>query len=474
MGAIGKGLGVFESQAKSVSMQPLYSAMSNIASSMMKSKAEAAKQQRAAEERAMAKLDDFVISDKNNYTQKQLPVAKGAMQDLINKVSEDKTKYPNTWMNMISGRILNAKDKLNQALEQSNIQRDIEKKIDEGYMAPPGMKDMFRNNPGDMSDYIKNKGFLARFGVSVTDDGQLSGTLSQPVDIEKSFRELKSNDDLFKTGTPAYTDKKGYNVLSIPMTMDQTVKDQWIDKWANDKGAQQMYLAQDDKFKMVVAKVDQIITANPSINKEEALLQGVRETIREDLGTKSFDRTKEQFWKDPAGKSSSTQAGIITLPEATYYNDNAPNGKKAMGVNFMDLNQKTNATQKPSNILFPAKTEIYGADLSTAKVGVLTSGQLASLSKWNVTNVFKVEGDTDVVWVQMDAPLPVQGTQNLAISGLNSGWVKLVKGSSLDTFMSARMGKNAYNYVSGLRGSGNSAAQPSRARTTIQNTSAPR
>lgn len=203
MGKIGAGLGTFSMMGKMVSFAPLYNSMASIASSIAKAKAEAAKQQKKAEETAQAKIDDFIISDKNQYTQKYLPYAQQSFAELVTNIQDDKTNYPNTWMNRVSTRILQAKDKLNWAMEQSTVQRDIEKKAEEGFMVPQELLAAYKQNPGDVSDIATMAPALNMYGITVSGNGAISHTLSKPVEIGDDFFKFKRDRAVY--GEPSIT-----------------------------------------------------------------------------------------------------------------------------------------------------------------------------------------------------------------------------------------------------------------------------
>lgn len=232
MGKIGAGLGTFEMMGKTASFAPLYNSMASIASSLARAKAEAAKQQKKAEEAAQAKIDDFIISDKNQYTQKYLPFAQKAFAELVTNIQEDKVKYPNIWMNRVSTRILQAKDKLNWAVEQSNFQRDIEKKAEEGFMVPGELLQAYKQNPGNIEDIQKLSPALSLYGISVAQDGAISHSLSKPLEIGDDYAKFKSTRAIFgkpteKITTTKSTDGSKFDVITIEKTIDPTSFDNY-------------------------------------------------------------------------------------------------------------------------------------------------------------------------------------------------------------------------------------------------------
>lgn len=207
MGKIGAGLGTFSMMGKMVSFTPLYNSMASIASSIARAKAEAAKQQKKAEEAAQARIDDFIISDKNQYTQKYLPYAQKSFAELVTNIQDDKINYPNTWMNRVSTRILEAKDKLNWAMEQSTVQRDIEKKAEEGFMVPQELLAAYKQNPGDVSDIATMAPVLNMYGITVSGNGAISHTLSKPVEVGDEFFKFKQSRAVFDEPVTTITAK---------------------------------------------------------------------------------------------------------------------------------------------------------------------------------------------------------------------------------------------------------------------------
>jgi len=160
------------------------------------------------DEKAAATVNDFVLKDPNKYTEKYQPIAMQAKVDLMNKVIEAKRANPNNWTNMITPLVLEAQDKVNFALEQSNVQRDIQKKAAEGYMVPKPLLDAYNTNYGNTDDLIKNAEALKAYGVIVDPKtGSVGGNVFKQPD-ESSFYKFVPQDYNSTVSTDGRVDPK--------------------------------------------------------------------------------------------------------------------------------------------------------------------------------------------------------------------------------------------------------------------------
>jgi hypothetical protein len=303
MGKIGAGLGTFEMMGKTASFAPLYNSMASIASSLARAKAEAAKQQKKAEEAAQAKIDDFIISDKNQYTQKYLPFAQKAFAELVTNIQEDKVKYPNIWMNRVSTRILQAKDKLNWAVEQSNFQRDIEKKAEEGFMVPGELLQAYKQNPGNIEDIQKLSPALSLYGISVAQDGAISHSLSKPLEIGDDYAKFKSTRAIFGAPTTTITAKKStdgsqYDEVRTEKTIDTASFENYKVEAAKNK---------DIRATFKVRRLNEVSAEFDALRKDPALSQYGDAELFEMATTIAIQNTVDSMPKSDITTSVSRQ-----------------------------------------------------------------------------------------------------------------------------------------------------------------------
>ncbi len=236
------------------------------------------------EEKAAATVNDFVLKDPNKYTEKYQPIAMQAKVDLMNKVIEAKRANPNNWTNMITPLVLEAQDKVNFALEQSNVQRELQKQVAEGRMAPSVLQEIYNNNYGKTDDIVKNAPLLQAHGLQVNPQtGAIGGTLFAKPD-ENSFYGKLTLDDYNKTVNT--TDKPRY----IPGTKRFVVTDtynllperqkQMADAQKQDP-SWQIYTRGTDEYKQELAK---------GLSPEQALSNAIDLRIAKNVGVRKSER----------------------------------------------------------------------------------------------------------------------------------------------------------------------------------------
>lgn len=170
------------------------------------------------DERAAATVNDFILKDTNKYTEKYQPIAMQAQVDLLNKMVEVKRANPNNWSNMVVPLIMEARDKTNFAAEQSAIQRDIEKKMSEGYMVPEKLKGAFTTNYGSTQDLIDNAEEFKQYGVIVDPKtGALGGNVFKQPD-ESSFYKFTPQDYNSTVTTDGKVDPKTNQFKEVTTT----------------------------------------------------------------------------------------------------------------------------------------------------------------------------------------------------------------------------------------------------------------
>jgi len=323
----------FETIGKTASFAPLYNGMAQIASQLAKAKAEADKQRKKSEEEAMAKIDDFVISDKNNYTQKFLPYATGSMQKLIERVNEDKQKYPNIWTNRISQHILQAKNELNWALEQSNTQRNIEKSAQEGYVVPDELLRAYKSNYGDVSDIVEMAPVLSNYNINVSENGAVSADLAKPVDLTDEFGKFKNNRALFLTPElkmSQMTSPQGvkFDITSQVSQMDPASVQSFRNEMANNKGLRVTYQTDPNKIAKVNQAAEELLKIPALSNLQPQALKALAVTraIEADIDALDKTRTTIQSQREAKGMTVNVNnrpayvqpADVLYQEETTY------------------------------------------------------------------------------------------------------------------------------------------------------------
>jgi hypothetical protein len=345
MGKIGAGLGTFEMMGKTASFAPLYNSMASIASSLARAKAEAAKQQKKAEEAAQAKIDDFIISDKNQYTQKYLPFAQKAFAELVTNIQEDKVKYPNIWMNRVSTRILEAKDRLNWAIEQSNVQRDIEKKAEEGFMVPGELLQAYKQKPGDISDIQSLSPALNLYGIGVSANGAISHSLSKPLEIGDDYMKFKSTRAIFGAPTTTITAKKSTDGSQY----DEVRTEKTIDPASFENYKVEATKNKDIRATFKVRRLNEVSAEFDALRKAPALSQYGDAELFEIATTNAIQKTVDAMPKSDITTSVSREPKGITVnvgkpdyiqPEDVFFTE----GNKVTGLQGSVIN-----TFKPGN-----------------------------------------------------------------------------------------------------------------------------
>lgn len=318
MGKIGQGLGAFEMMGKTVSFAPLYNSMASIAGQMARVKAEAAKQQRRQEEAAQARVDDFIISDKNQYTQKYLPYAQKAFAELVANIQDDKTNYPNNWMNHVTPRLLQANDKLNWATEQSKAQREIEGKAEEGFMVPQELLAAYKQNLGDVSDIAAMAPALSMYGITVSGKGVISHNLSKPVDIGDEFFKFKQSravfDEPVTTITPkASTDGSKFDEIRTEKKIAQPSLNNFKVEAASNKDIRTTFKTR--RFNEVGAEFEALkkqMQANPSgpqLSDDQLIELATTQAISKVVDSLPISDVTTSTSREPSGKGLTVNVG---------------------------------------------------------------------------------------------------------------------------------------------------------------------
>lgn len=348
MGKIGAGLGTFSMMGKMVSFAPLYNSMASIASSIAKAKAEAAKQQKKAEETAQAKIDDFIISDKNQYTQKYLPFAQQSFADMVSNIQDDKIKYPNTWMNRVSTRILQAKDKLNWAMEQSTVQRDIEKKAEEGFMVPQELLAAYKQKPGDITDIATMAPALNMYGITVSGNGAISHTLSKPVEVGDEFFKFKQSRAVFDEPVTTITalkstDGSKFEEIRTEKKIAQPSLNNFKVEAVSNKDIRTTFKTR--RFNEVTAEFDALkkqMQANPSgtqLSDAQLIELATDQAIYKAIDSLPISDVTTSPSRQPSGKGITVNVGgekYVQPVEASYTADLVTSYNKNAGTTVQD------------------------------------------------------------------------------------------------------------------------------------------
>lgn len=398
MGKIGAGLGTFEMMGKTASFAPLYNGMAQITAQLAKAKAEAEKQRKKAEEEAMAKVDDFIVSDKNNYTQKYLPYATTAMGDLINRVAEDKAKYPNTWTNRVSQQILKTKNDLNWALEQSAVQRNIEKSAQEGYIVPEELLQAYKTNYGDVSDIAAIAPGLSDYNINVGPDGAISANLVKPVDLTDEFGKFKNNRALFlepKLEFSQVTSPQGvkFDITKQVSSMDPASVDVFTKESMNNPSLRVSYLTDPNKRTQVNA-IMQELSATPGydqITPEQIKQLAVSRAIQSDI--EKYDKTRSQITAQREAKGMTINVGqkpSIIDPDSVFFEEQSQFTSSTPVATFSQGGQRT-PSEKQSFENLKRSVELGGGTHT-----VTQNGETFVYKKDNAGNIkkYKVESGT--------------------------------------------------------------------------------
>lgn len=185
-------------------------------------RAAARKKAQEDDEKAIAKVEDIGLKDNNKYTRFYQPLAKKAYADAINKAYEMKTKYPNTWQNMVPELAYNLKSELSGYANASQNQTDLEKLSKEGYIVPQEVLQVF-NDPakyGNIDALRAVSPILEMYGGGVGEDGSVSIYPTKPHNMYEDVSKFNSdkfnfNESITKSGRlvgNVYTYNQSYSV----------------------------------------------------------------------------------------------------------------------------------------------------------------------------------------------------------------------------------------------------------------------
>jgi hypothetical protein len=349
MGKIGAGLGTFEMMGKTASFAPLYNGMAQIAAQLAKAKAEADKQRKKAEEEAMAKVDDFYAKKQNAFTQKYLPFAQQAYRDTINKIAEDKAKYPNTWTNRVSERMLQMESGMLWAAEQSKKQIEIEKSAQEGYIVPKELLQAYKTNYGDVSDIAALAPGLSDYNINVGPDGAISANLVKPVDLTDEFGKFKNNRALFlepKLEFSQVTSPQGvkFDITKQVSSMDPASVDVFTKESMNNPSLRVSYLTDPNKRTQVNA-IMQDLSSRPEYSQippDQIKQLAVSQAIQSDI--EKYDKTRSQITSQREAKGLTVNVGqkpSIIDPDSVFFEEQSQFTSSTPVATFSQANQRT-------------------------------------------------------------------------------------------------------------------------------------
>lgn len=298
--------GAFELMAKTSDFNQLSRTMAETAAQLAKGKAEVEKQRRKSEEEAMAKIDDFYVKNKNVFTQKYLPFAQQAYKDAIEKVAEDKAKYPNTWTNMVGKRILEMESGMLWAAEQSSTQMKIEKSAQEGYMVPKPLLEAYKSNYGDLSDIQELSPVLSDYNINVSENGAISALLVKPADLMDEFSKFKNNRALFMEPTLEYESKVSPDGTKFDITKKRAAMDPasvavFTRETVDNPGIRVSYMTSPQKKVEIAAQMD-ALSKTPGFDKiDPAQLKEIALTrvIQADIDKLEKDRVDIDSQRKP-------------------------------------------------------------------------------------------------------------------------------------------------------------------------------
>lgn len=463
--------GTFELLAKTADFTELSRTMAATAAQLAKAKAEADKQAKKAEEAAMARVDDFIISDKNNYTQKYLPYAQKSLSGLIDRVAEDKTKYPNTWTNLVTQRILEAKNELNWALEQSNTQREIQKQAEEGYMVPKSLLDAYKTNYGDVSDITSNQIELARYGIVVGQDGSLSKNLAKPVNIQREIERVQTQKGRFVEQTPLIEKSKtpGWMNVTDVSVIKPEERELFRAEMIGNKDLRRTYMVNDQKFAEVNKEFEALKTRFPDLDDTQLVNAALDNVISKDINTANFDIKATRAVQESKGMTVNLgdKPRYPTLQELTYTNQ-VIGGAKRAGIDVRQAQIKQGMPETKTTRYLNTESKIInpktGREVTEEeKVSIINSDAY-------VNDVYNKNG---VPIARITIPIPVGGTEDINLKGVTEFEIELESKDALEQSLTATFGdmlfkngyQSIYDYVKGLKAQGASAT-PRQATTT--------
>lgn len=468
--------GAFELMAKTGDFTEISRTMAATAAQLAKAKADADKQVRKAEEEAMSKVDDFVISDKRKYTQKYQPYAQKAMMGFIDKVSEDKKNYPNTWTNLVNRRMVETEAELVTAFEQSEIQRDIQKKAEQGYMVPQKLLQAYNSNYGDVSDIVSIKGDLSRYGIDVGEDGSVGiPNVSKPINIQSAVEEVRKQKGGYETRK--VIDKKTNEEYTVTTTAKLLPEELSLTKqaFASNRDLRRMYLVEDDKFQRVMADAEALQAQFPQADPKQLEEMAITRQIEADVDKFNFSMGGQE--ERLRGKGMTINVGgdkprYPSLQELTYTNATIGGAKRA-GVDVRQAQIKQGMPETKATRYLNTESKMInpktGAELDAAKKDAILNSDVY------VNNVYNKDG---VPTARVSISIPASGVQNIALKGITEFEIPLEKSDDLEQSITATFGdmltKNGYSsiydYVKSLKAAGGAAPARPAAAPTQQNT----
>jgi hypothetical protein len=202
MGIFGLKGGVGTGIALSGNLGMMYNVWQSQQAQLASARAAAKKKQDEESEKALAKIEDIGLKDSNKYTRFYQPAAKEAYVKAINKAYELKTKYPNTWQNMVPELAYGLKSELSGYARASENQTSLEKLKSEGYLVPDQLFQVY-NNPsmyGNIDALKSLNPVLELYGGSVGDDGSVTIYPTKPHDMAADVAEFNKNKTNFSEG----------------------------------------------------------------------------------------------------------------------------------------------------------------------------------------------------------------------------------------------------------------------------------
>lgn len=465
--------GAFELLAKTADFTELSRTMAATAAQLAKAKAEADKQRRKAEEDAMRRVDDFIISDKNQYTQKYLPYAQQSLAGLIEKVAEDKKNYPNTWTNLVTQRILDTKNQMNWALEQSNTQREIQKQAEEGFMVPEKLLKSFNSNYGDVSDIVSNQEELARYGIIVGADGSIKKDLAKPVNMQREIERVQTQKGRFVEELPTIkTYNADYDFVTETAKIKPEEKELFKSEMIGNKDLRRTYMVNDQKYALVNQEYDALKAKYPQAADAQLVNIALDNVIARDIDTANFDITQTGLRQK--GKGTTVIVGdkprYPTLQELTYTNATIGGSKRA-GVDVRQAQIKQGMPETKATRYLNTESKMInpktGAELDAAKKDAILNSDVY------VNDVYNKDG---VPTARVSISIPASGVQNIALKGITEFEIPLEKSDDLEQSITATFGdmltKNGYSsiydYVKSLKPAGGAAPSPAPAAEPAQ------
>ena len=195
MGIFGLKGGVGTGIALSGNLGTMYNVWNSQQAQLATARAAAKKKQDEDNEKALAKIEDIGLKDNNKYTRFYQPAAKQAYVNAINKAADMKSKYPNTWQNMVPEIAYSLKSELAGYARASENQMQLEKLSAEGYLVPKQLFEVY-NDPslyGNIDALRSLNPVLELYGGGVGEDGAVSIYPTKPFDMASAVAEFNKN-----------------------------------------------------------------------------------------------------------------------------------------------------------------------------------------------------------------------------------------------------------------------------------------